>query len=137
MEKPLAVSRDTGMSTRRAATSAGIPVIVKYETTWYRSHAAMWEVMKDQHAGGEIRKMVAMDGHQGPKEIGVPPEFFGWLTDPVKNGAAALFDFGCYGANLMTWMMYNQRPLSFTAMTQRFKQQIYPRGDDEGTLEVQ
>ena len=51
-----------------------------------------------------------MDGHEGPKEIGVRPEFLGWLTDPVKNGAGALFDFGCYGANLMTWLMDNERP---------------------------
>ena len=54
--------------------------------------------------------MVAMDGHEGPKEIGVQPEFLAWLTDPVKNGAGALFDFGCYGANLMTWLMDDQRP---------------------------
>src|SRR5260370_780990 len=137
MEKPLAVSMDHAMAIRRAANGAGIPVIVNYETTWYRSHAAMWEAIKDQHAGGEIRKMVAMDGHQGPKEIGVPPEFFGWLTDPVKNGAGALFDFGCYGANLMTWIMDNQRPLAVTAVTQRFKPQIYPRVDDEGTILVE
>ena len=137
MEKPLAVSLDHALAIRRAADAAGIPVIVNYETTWYRSHAAMWELMKDQHAGGEIRKMVAMDGHQGPKEIGVPPEFFGWLTDPVKNGAGALFDFGCYGANLMTWMMDNQRPLAVTAMTHRFKPQIYPRVDDEGTILIE
>src|SRR5258706_819524 len=137
MEKPLAISMEHAQAIRRAADGAGIPVIVNYETTWYRSHAAMWEVIKDQHAGGEIRKMVAMAGHQGPKEIGVPPEFFGWLTDPVKNGAGALFDFGCYGANLMTWMMDNQRPLAVTAMTQRFKPQIYPRVDDEGTILVE
>jgi predicted dehydrogenase len=137
MEKPLAVSIDHAIAIRRAANAAGIPVIVNYETTWYRSHAAMWEVMKDQHPGGEIRKMVAMDGHQGPKEIGVPQEFFGWLTDPVKNGAGALFDFGCYGANLMTWMMDNQRPLAVTAMTQRFKPQIYPQVDDEATILVE
>jgi predicted dehydrogenase len=137
MEKPLAVSMDHALAIRRAADAGGLPVIVNYETTWYRSHAAMWEVIKDQHAGGEIRKMVAMDGHQGPKEIGVPPEFFGWLTDPVKNGAGALFDFGCYGANLMTWMMDNQRPLAVTAMTQRFKPQIYPRVDDEATILVE
>ena len=60
--------------------------------------------------------MVAMDGHQGPKEINVQPEFLAWLTDPVKNGAGALFDFGCYGANLMTWLMDNQRPLAVTAI---------------------
>ena len=81
--------------------------------------------MKEQKAGGEIRKMVAMDGHQGPKEINVQPEFLAWLTDPVKNGAGALFDFGCYGANLMTWLMDNQRPSKVTALAQTNKPQIY------------
>ena len=61
-------------------------------------------------AGGAIRKMVAMDGHPGPKEIGVQPEFLDWLGDPARNGAGALFDFGCYGANLMTWLMDDERP---------------------------
>jgi predicted dehydrogenase len=137
MEKPLAVSMDHARAIQHAADRAGIPVVVNYETTWYRSHAAIWDVIKDKKAGGEIRKMVAMDGHEGPKEIGVPPEFFGWLTDPVKNGAGALFDFGCYGANLMTWMLDNQRPISVTAMTHRFKPQIYPHVDDEGSILVE
>jgi predicted dehydrogenase len=78
-----------------------------------------------------------MDGHEGPKEIGVQPEFLGWLSDPEKNGAGALFDFGCYGANLMTWLMHDQRPLTVTAVTQRNKPDIYPRVDDEATIVVQ
>jgi predicted dehydrogenase len=119
-----------------AARASGIQVIVNYETTWYRSHRAMWQLIKVQRAAGEIRKMVAMDGHEGPKEIGVGPEFLGWLTDPVKNGAGALFDFGCYGANLMTWMMDNQRPVSVTAVLQTFKPQIYGRVDDDANLLV-
>ena len=65
--------------------------------------------------------MVALDGHSGPKAINVQPEFLDWLSDPVRNGAGALFDFGCYGANLMTWMMDNQRPLAVTAVTQQFQ----------------
>ena len=134
MEKPLAVSVDHARRIQRAATEGRIPVIVNYETTWYKSHGAMWNLMKRQHAGGEIRKMVAMDGHEGPQEIHVQPEFFQWLTDPVKNGAGALFDFGCYGANLMTWMMDNQRPLAVTAITSRFKPQIYPNVDDEASV---
>jgi predicted dehydrogenase len=60
--------------------------------------------------------MVAMDGHTGPGEIHAQPEFLAWLSDPVKNGAGALFDFGCYGANLMTWLMDNQKPLKVTAV---------------------
>lgn len=137
MEKPLAVSMNHARAIQKAAASSGIPVIVNYETTWYRSHAEMHNLVKEQKAMGDIRKMVAMDGHEGPKEINVPPEFFSWLSDPVKNGAGALFDFGCYGANLMTWMMDNQRPLRVTAMTLQIKPEIYPRVDDEATILVE
>ena len=137
MEKPLAVSMDHARAIQRAAITSGIPVVINYETTWYASHGAMWDLIKKDQTAGKIRKMVAMDGHEGPKEIGVSPEFFEWLTDPVKNGAGALFDFGCYGANLMTWMMDNQRPLAVTAITSRFKPQIYPRVDDEGSILVE
>ena len=137
MEKPLAVSVEDARRIERAAHGGGIPVIVNYETTWYRSHAALWKLVKEERAGGGIRKMVAMDGHQGPKEIGVQDEFFAWLTDPVKNGAGALYDFGCYGANLMTWLMDGQRPLAVTAIVQRIKPQIYPRVDDEATVLVE
>ena len=137
MEKPLAVSVEHARAIQRAAESGGIQVIVNYETTWYRSHGALWRLIKEERAAGDIRKIVAMDGHQGPKEIGVQEEFFGWLTDPVKNGAGALYDFGCYGANLMTWLMDGQRPLAVTAMTQRIKPHIYPRVDDEATVLVE
>src|SRR5579862_5275349 len=137
MEKPLAVDLEQAGTIERAARTDGIHVIVNYETTWYPSHGAMWRLIKEQRAAGEIRKMVAMDGHQGPKEINVGPEFFQWLTDPQKNGAGALFDFGCYGANLMTWMMDNQRPIAVTALTQTIKPQIYSRVDDQATVLVQ
>ena len=59
--------------------------------------------------------MVVHDGHQGPKEIGCSKEFLAWLTDPVLNGAGALNDFGCYGADLMTWLMHGQKPIAVTA----------------------
>jgi predicted dehydrogenase len=137
MEKPLAVDVKQAHAIQQAAARGGIPVIVNYETTWYRSHAEIWKLMKQQKAGGEIRKMVAMDGHEGPKEIHVQPEFLAWLTDPVKNGAGALFDFGCYGANLMTWLMDNQKPLKVTALAQTNKPAIYAHVDDEATILVE
>jgi predicted dehydrogenase len=137
VEKPLAVSMEHATAIRDAAARGRIHVLVNYETTWYPSHAAIWRLMKEQKAGGEIRKMVAMDGHEGPKEIKVGPEFFEWLTDPVLNGAGALYDFGCYGANLMTWLMDNERPLAVTARTQRIKPHIYPKVDDEATILVE
>ncbi|MEO8026128.1 MAG: Gfo/Idh/MocA family oxidoreductase [Bryobacteraceae bacterium] len=134
MEKPLAVDVRQARAMQRASQRYNTPVFVNYETTWYRSHGEIWNLLHEQKAGGDIRKMVAMDGHQGPKEIGVQPEFFRWLSDPVKNGAGALFDFGCYGANLMTWMMDNQRPLKVTALTQTIKPAIYQNVDDEATV---
>ncbi len=137
MEKPLAVSMEHARRIERAAKAGGVDILVNYETTWYPSHAAMWTLLKEQHAGGDIRKMVALDGHKGPKEINVGPEFLTWLTDPTQNGAGALFDFGCYGANLMTWMMDNQRPLSVVALTQQFKPEIYAKVDDEATILVE
>jgi predicted dehydrogenase len=76
------------------------------------------------NAIGDIRKMVVHDGHQGPKEIGCSKDFLAWLTDPVKNGGGALTDFGCYGANLMTWMMEGKAPVAVTAVTRHIKPDI-------------
>ncbi len=137
MEKPLATTNEDAREMAKLSASAGIPIFVNYETTWYKSHAEVWRFFKEEKAAGRIRKMVAMDGHQGPKEIGVGPEFLGWLTDPVRNGAGALFDFGCYGANLMTWMMDNQKPLRVLASVKRNKPEIYAKVDDEATILVE
>ena len=133
MEKPLAVSLDDALAMQRAVQQNKIPVLVNYETSWYRSNHAAYDLV---HEGsiGEVRKVVIHDGHRGPKEIGVEPEFFAWLSDPQLNGGGALFDFGCYGADLMTWLMDGQRPETVTAVTQRIKPEIYPMVDDEATI---
>ena len=133
MEKPLAVSFEDAVAIQKAAREAKIHVLVNYETSWYRSNHAAYDLVHDG-ALAKIRKVVVHDGHQGPKEIGVQPEFLAWLTDPKLNGAGALFDFGCYGADLMTWLMDGERPQSVTAVTQQIKPQIYPRVDDEATI---
>jgi glucose-fructose oxidoreductase len=133
MEKPLAVSFEDALAIERAAQTGKIQVLVNYETTWYASNRAAYDLVKE-NALGEIRKVVVHDGHSGPKEIGVGPEFLAWLTDPKLNGAGALFDFGCYGADLMTWLMDGARPVTVTAVTQQIKRDIYPRVDDEATI---
>jgi predicted dehydrogenase len=132
MEKPLAVSLEDALAIQQAAGNAKIHVLVNYETSWYRSNHAAYDLVHD--GIGEIRKVVVHDGHKGPQEIGVEPEFLAWLTDPKLNGAGALFDFGCYGADLMTWLMNGQRPQTVTAVTQQIKPEIYKRVDDEATI---
>jgi len=133
MEKPLAVSLEDALAIEKAAREGNIQVLVNYETTWYRSNQAAYDLAHEQ-ALGEIRKIVVHDGHEGPKEIGVGPEFLAWLTDPKLNGGGALFDFGCYGADLATWLMGGRRPDSVTAVTQHIKPDVYPRVDDEATI---
>src|ERR1700676_5210673 len=133
MEKPLAVSLEDARAIEKAARAGKIQVLVNYETTWYRSNQAAYDLVHEK-AIGDIRKVVVHDGHSGPKEIGVESWFLTWLTDPKLNGAGALFDFGCYGADLMTWLMDNRRPDTVTAITQRIKPNIYPQVDDEATI---
>jgi glucose-fructose oxidoreductase len=133
VEKPLTISLDDALAIRRVARAAHIQVLVNYETTWYRSNRAVYDLLK-QGRLGELRKVVAHDGHQGPQEIGVQPEFLQWLTDPAQNGAGALYDFGCYGADLVTWLMHGASPISVTAEAQTDKPQIYPRVDDDATV---
>jgi predicted dehydrogenase len=133
MEKPLAVSLEDALAIEKAARAGKIQVLVNYETSWYRSNHAAYDLVHDG-ALGDVRKVVVHDGHGGPKEIGVEPEFLAWLTDPKLDGGGALFDFGCYGADLMTWLMDGQRPQAVTAVTQQLKPEIYSRVDDEATI---
>jgi predicted dehydrogenase len=135
VEKPLAVSVDHARQIQELARANNIHVITNYETTWYGSNRKIEEV-KVKNEIGPLRKIVVHDGHEGPKEINVPKEFFDWLTDPVKNGGGAIMDFGCYGANLITWLMDGQRPISVSAVTQTIKPDIYPKVDDEATIIV-
>jgi predicted dehydrogenase len=134
VEKPLAVNFTHARAIAAAAEKGGIHVIVNYETTWYPSTQAAAIRVNERHEIGDIRKIVVHDGHKGPKEIGSSAEFLAWLTDPVLNGGGALTDFGCYGANLITWLMNNQRPTSVTAVTQTIKPDVYPKVDDEATI---
>jgi predicted dehydrogenase len=136
VEKPLAFSMEDARAMRKAAEQGGIHLLTNYETTWY---GTVHEVERIVRGGelGELRKIVVRDGHPGPKEIGVGPEFLEWLTDPAQNGAGALIDFGCYGADLAVWLMKGERPLSVTALTQQIKPDTYPRVDDEATILVE
>jgi predicted dehydrogenase len=134
MEKPLAVGVEHGRAIQQAARDASIHVLVNYETTWYPVNPVLWKMAREEKRLGTIRRIVVRDGHQGPKEIGVEPEFLAWLTDAKLNGGGALFDFGCYGANLATWLNDGQRPLSVTAVTQTLKPEIYRGVDDEANI---
>jgi predicted dehydrogenase len=134
VEKPLAVSVEHALKIQALAKRYKVHVLTNYETSWYPSLFSAHRLLEGDSVIGPLRKLVAHDGHQGPKEIGVSREFLDWLTDPIQNGGGALFDFGCYGANLATWFMNGEAPLTVTAVTQQIKPDVYPRVDDEATI---
>ncbi|CAN5166625.1 Gfo/Idh/MocA family oxidoreductase [soil metagenome] len=136
VEKPLATTFAHAQRMESLAKQYNIQLLTNFETSWYPSTTKTYQLINDSNYAGKIKKVVVHDGHQGPKEIGVTKEFFEWLTDPVKNGGGALMDFGCYGANLMTYLMNGQQPVSVTAVTQHFKPNIYPKVEDEATIIV-
>lgn len=134
VEKPLAVNNSHLSQMRALVEKHTIHLLTNFETTWYPSHAKLWDMIKNEKSLGTIRRVNFKDGHKGPIEIGCTPEFTDWLTDPIKNGGGALVDFGCYGANIMTWLMDGQKPISVTAITKQIKPSFYPKVDDEATI---
>jgi len=136
VEKPLAVNLDHAKKMQALAEKYKIHLLTNYETTWYASNHKMYEMVHN-NAIGDLRKIVVHDGHKGPVEIGINQEFLDWLTDPHTNGGGAITDFGCYGANLITWLNKGERPLSVVAVTQTLKPEIYPKVDDEATIILQ
>jgi predicted dehydrogenase len=133
VEKPLTISYKDALAIQDAAQRGKIHVLVNLETSWYTSNTAAFGLLK-QGALGPIVKAVFRDGHPGPKLIGVQPEFLSFLIDPKQNGAGALFDFGCYGPNLMTWLMDGEAPLSVIAVTKQLQPNLYPEVDDEAEI---
>ena len=133
VEKPLAVSMKHANKMEALAKKYKIELLTNYETTWYPSVHKSYELLKKDSIGG-ISQLIIRDGHRGPKKIGANKEFLVWLTDPVKNGGGAITDFGCYGANISTWMMNGKNPITVTAVTQQLQKENNPNVDDESTI---
>jgi predicted dehydrogenase len=116
MEKPLAVNMEAAAAIAAASEKYHVPVIVNYQSTWNPANQALYDMVHEPNGIGPVRRMICCYGHRGPKEIGCSDDFLKWLTDPKLNGGGAMVDFGCYGADLMTWLMDGQPPISVSAV---------------------
>ncbi|WP_431125070.1 Gfo/Idh/MocA family protein [Flagellimonas flava] len=133
VEKPMAVSLDHAKKMAALAQKHNIQLLTNYETTWYPTNHKAKELLK-QGKVGDLRKVIVRDGHRGPAKLGINQEFLDWLFDPVENGGGAIMDFGCYGANLMTWLRDGERPNTVTAVTQQLQPENNPKVDDDATI---
>lgn len=133
VEKPLAANLKDARKMESLARKYGILLLTNYETTWYSTN---WKVKEMVDAGdiGPVRRILVYDGHQGPFEIRCSKKFTDWLTDPVLNGGGAVMDFGCYGADLATWLLGGKRPDKVYAVLQHNKPDIYTKVDDDATI---
>lgn len=134
VEKPLAVSVDHATKMQELANKHDIHLITNYETTWYPTTHKAFDLIKNKNIIGELRKIMLNYGHKGPKKIGINDEFLEWLTDPSLNGGGADFDFGCYGANILTWIMGGEKPKSVTAITKQLQAENNPEVNDESII---
>lgn len=134
LEKPLAVNLNDALAMATAVKDGGIQIMVDYETSWYSSIATAYSIVHNQRAIGDPRKITVIAGDQGPKDAGCSDSFLAWLTDPAQSGGGALTDFGCYGADLITWFMADQRPEIVLAQSANLKSDVYPRVEDEATI---
>ena len=134
VEKPLAVNWEHAQQMAALAREHEIELLTNYETSWYGSNYAAYDLLNEQEKIGPLRRIVFHTGHPGPIEIGCNEEFVEWLIDPKWNGGGALTDFGCYGANLTTWLNHGQVPETVSCIRQQIKPELYPKVEDDATI---
>jgi len=131
-EKPLASTYKDALAIRELARKHGIQVMTNYQMAWWPSQYAA-KSLAQSGALGQLWRIRGIVGHGGPGgPTGLNRYFFEWLTDPVKNGAGALVDFGCYNALWALW--YLGRPESVFAQANHLRPETFPKVEDHSTL---
>jgi predicted dehydrogenase len=131
-EKPLASTYRDALAIRRLANKNGIQVMTNYQMAWWPANYAA-KAQVDAGAVGKVVRLRGIVGHGGPGgPTGLGRFFIEWLTDPVKNGAGALMDFGCYNALWSLW--YLGRPETVYAQVNQLRPLEFPKVEDNSTL---
>lgn len=131
-EKPLASSYRDALEIRKLARQHNIRVMTNYQMVWWPANYAA-RAQAEAGAIGPVWRLHGIVGHGGPGSQGVSNKyFFEWLTDPEKNGAGALMDFGCYNALWGLW--YLGRPETVFAQVNHLRPDVFPKVEDNADL---
>jgi len=98
-EKPMAATLDGANRMVAASRKYGKQLMINWPHVW----DPVYQEWERRVIGGEIGRVLHLkrrNAHNGPKEIGCDPAFWGWLYDAERNGAGALMDYCCYGADI-------------------------------------
>ena len=131
-EKPLASAFEDARQIAALAAKYNIRVMTNYQMAWWPSNYAA-KAAVDHGDVGTVYRLHGVVGHGGPSSTGARSKyFFEWLTDPVKNGAGALMDFGCYNALWSLW--YLGMPSTVYATVEHLRPERFPKVEDNATL---
>jgi predicted dehydrogenase len=131
-EKPLASTAKDALAIREIANKSGIYVMTNYQMAWWASNYTA-KSLAESDALGKVYRLRGVVGHGGPSSEGPRNSFFfDWLTDPVRNGAGALMDFGCYNALWSLW--YMGRPQTIYARADHIQPERFLKVEDNATL---
>jgi predicted dehydrogenase len=134
MEKPLAVSYKDALAMADVAEKGHVHVLVDYETSWYPNNKAAYDLLQEG-ALGPVWKIVTHHGNSGPFSSRMRQSgFANFHEDPELSGAGVLFNFGCYGADLVTWLMKGQAPSTVTAVASQLNPGNHSKVDDEADI---
>ena len=131
-EKPLAATHQQALEIQKLARKYDIKVMSNYQMAWWPANYTAKQ-KSDSGDVGQVWRLHGIVGHGGPGSQGVRNgAFFAWLTDPVKNGAGALMDFGCYNALWSLW--YMGRPQSVYAFVDHLRPEVFPKVEDNSDM---
>jgi predicted dehydrogenase len=131
-EKPLAATYKDALEVQKLARQHHIKVMTNYQMAWWPANYAA-KAQADAGGVGQVWRLRGVVGHGGPGSTGTRSKyFFEWLTDPVKNGAGALMDFGCYNALWSLW--YLGRPESVYAQVNQLRPDTFPKVEDNSSM---
>lgn len=131
-EKPLAGTYSDAVRIGEMAREHGIKVMTNYQMAWWASNHALRRLASEGKIGRPWR-LHGIVGNGGPSPRDFQRKvFFEWLTDPERNGAGALVDFGIYNAVWAVWHL--GLPRSVSATVHRLQPDRFPNVDDNAVL---
>ncbi len=131
-EKPLAATYPQALLIRKLAQQHGVQVLTNFSPAFSPAYYAVKAKLDSGDLGAPWRLRVTT-GHGGvfPKS-GRSRIFHEWLIDPVKNGAGALMDFGCY--NALYSLYFLGRPQTVYACALHLRPADFPLVEDSVTM---
>jgi predicted dehydrogenase len=126
-EKPMAATLAQADRMLEACRRANVQLMINWPTAWSPAIQTLDRLIREGTVGA-VHKVKYLAAHQGPKEIGCTHYFYEWLYDAARNGAGALMDYCCYGADMAAhWL---GRPESVVGITGTLLKEDFPVEDN-------